>query len=212
MYGTLLALGNNAWQSCNRFLQVPLGETSDEMSAVHEREGDRQEAFERFRDEASDFWMREYEAELQAAGERVGREMRVALGIAAQVNATAQRQAETTAQRQVGQHLEKATGVATQNASTQQEALGELALWRAEADRAAAERIASRQAEADRRAAETIIQQEADRSRRMVELITGREAGVNRAGGSDHGDRVRAQPLNSPRVPSNLDGARAPAP
>lgn len=212
LYGTLLALGNNAWQSCNRFLQVPLGGISEEMSADHERESDHQEAFERFRQHASDFWMREYEAELEAAGERVGREMGVALGIAAQVNATAQRQAATTAQWQVGQHLEKATRIATRNASSEQDAIAELALRQARADRAAAEQIASRQAEADRRATEIIVQREAERNRKLVELITGRAAGANRPVGSDHRDRVRGQSLNSPGVPSSSDGVHVPAP
>ena len=220
LYGAIFGFANGAWQSGTAILKsigtaapressVFQSESRTETSghaarggrtrrianALHEGQGANLAAFEEFQRSSSEFWMLKYEAELEAAEERIGRETEEALDVAARTNAAAQLDAERSAETQLRTHYHEAARVAAKQAeasaasaariSTEQSATDLLAAERITrkqqaANEAAAGRIAMQQGIADRRAAEIIVRQQTGLNRRMGERIAREQSELNR--------------------------------
>ena len=241
LYGAIFGFANGVWQSGTAILKsigtaapressVFQSESRTETSghagregwtgrianALHEGQGASLAAFEEFRRSSSEFWMLEYEAELEAAEERVGRETATALHVAARTNAEAQRDAERVAETQLRTHYSEATRVASQRAaadaawaariSREQSAADFLAAERIAreqqaANKAAAGRIAMQQGIADRRAAEIIVRQQTGLNRRMGEFIAREQAESNREAAKHRVmQRGHSLPVTKPRI------------
>ena len=236
MYGAILGLATGVWQSSTAILEsirdgtateapsfhVGFGETpsrqlargsrSSRVADLLQDEGAaRVEAFERFRMESDEFWMREYEAELEAAEERIARGTEAAIEIASQVNTSAAREAVRTARSQLGVHYGEAARIAARQAAADAAAVKRIAGRQAAADKTAAERIAVAQAEADRQAAEIIARQQTELNRRIGERVAAEQNEANRlATGRAAPGGLRITTLKL--APSSWDGQHAPVP